>query len=619
MAFPTGVILSALQAPLSALQAKRPGILLILSLIIASASAYDSNICCLKAARLPDVRIPLDQYPWDVCSLNDTETYAEGTTFPSVNVTMGWCRAHCPGNRQSDLSQWLQPLTSWIVPYIGLLLLCPLGDFKPPSEAYRWFWQFVGYTLEWINLLGDPTSAIFGSFSEIWSDATMLHTIDQTPEESHEPPPGKITSLSASKWVVVLVGDTEFDRRKFRENEQYTELEGGHEQTIEKQSPSLPEKTASESNRLLSSVSNEEVDDLPTDLRVRVKNAINTLIEARTHFKKAIFLPTILFLAVTASVFYDAYNKLGDNDTADWLAFGIWYSWMVILSVAANCFASSVNAGVTQTTLGQYTRLSDRSVPLRERYFNGLLWQEWLTRIHKKRRLAVPGAAKRGGLLHKQKAENSVNFEESHHAKYPFLTLRKAVELLIGHIFAWLCVAVPTACAIVVSYKTPTVGWDCRSFNFLLYGILALVVPAVHIAYQRVPYDDKKDDNNEREGYKYLKKGLKTIYWLLACANAAVLTIGTILQLAGVYRSCRCQLLFAPDSALVEVNRNTPLAVDNAKRYWLQIGYLAFGIVWVVCGVVTAARAYISARLELPDDPRKQEEQKELDDIWNQA
>ncbi|OAL34241.1 hypothetical protein AYO20_06496 [Fonsecaea nubica] len=537
--------------PTEVTAATRLAMLLALSLIIASTSAYDGNICCMKAARSPELRILLQEEPWDVCSLNDTETYRPGTTFPSINITMGWCKAHCPGSQPSDLSQWLQPLTSWVVPYIGLLLLCPFGDIKDSvsgsqarltsmkfRDIWNWFWGFVRrYTQEWINLLGDPASAIFGAFSEIWSDATMLREINSR-LDAERPNWGERYLVNLLKWVVVLVGDTECPYEY-------------DEQTANRKTIEL--------DTLFSPESDKGVDN-PPKVRALVEIAIKTLVEARTDFFKAVFLPTVLFLAVTASVFYDAYTKLGDNDTANGLAFGIWYSWLVVLSVAANCFASSVNAGLTKTTLGRYFQLSDRSVPLRERYFNGLLWHEWLACVQSNPEKTLSDLNDNEPLSLNLMADRIENSEGQPLVKYPSLTLAKSFQLLVGHGIAWLCVAIPSVGAIIVSYNTPTVGFDCRSFNFLVYGILALVAPALHIAYQWML---------RNKGNKYATEGLKMFYWVFVCANAAVLTIGTILQLAGVYRSCRCQLLFASDTDIIEVNRNTHLAVDNAKAYWL--------------------------------------------------
>ncbi|OAP54246.1 hypothetical protein AYL99_11347 [Fonsecaea erecta] len=594
MAFVRAKSLSALRAPLPTFQAASAGMLLILSLFVASASAYDGNICCMKAARVHDRRIALDQDPWDACALNDTDTYAGGTTFPSVNVTMGWCKANCPGSQQSDLSQWLQPLTSWVVPYIGLLLLCPFGGItksKPtgtmtkPAYAWRWFWQFVrGYTQEWINLLGDPASAIFGAFSEIRSDVIMLREISIARRQSKRPYLRHTPWLELLKWVVILVGDTEFTQGSHRQD---TEIEMAQAQKGRMVDHMLASKTEYEHNALVSPEPDRGVDDTSPD-RMLVENAIKTLVEARTDFFKAVFLPTILFLAVTASIFYDAYTLLGDTDTANGLACGIWYSWLVILSVAANCFAGSVNAGLTKTTLGRYIDLSERSLPLRERYFNSMLWDEWLARIQTNPQETLSDLRPTDILLLHVKDDNTVFLEARQKVKSSSITIGNGLQLLIGHSCAWLCVATPVAGAFIISYNTPTVGLDCLSFNFLVYGILAFVTPALHVAYQWTL---------RNKGNKYMKAALKTTYWLFVCANAAVLTIGTVLQLAGVYRSCQCQLLFASESDLIEVNRNTPLAVENAKKYWLPVGYVAFGLVWVVCGLVTAARAYITVHI----------------------
>jgi hypothetical protein len=97
---------------------------------------------------------------------------------------------------------------------------------------------------------------------------------------------------------------------------------------------------------------------------------------------------------------------------------------------------------------------------------------------------------------------------------------------------------------------------------------------------------------------KLLQTGLRYVYWTVVIINAAVMVIGTILHLAGVYRSCWCSRLFAGDDTLIEFQRNTELAYANARTYWLVTGYVAFSFVWVVTVVCVAARKYIIWKIE---------------------
>src|SRR4051794_5763407 len=74
------------------------------------------------------------------------------------------------------------------------------------------------------------------------------------------------------------------------------------------------------------------------------------LLEARVDFVNTVLIPVILILVVTASVFYDAYQSLGDNDTAHSLAFGLLYSWLIILAVASNCYTGSLTYSLLDWT-----------------------------------------------------------------------------------------------------------------------------------------------------------------------------------------------------------------------------------------------------------------------------
>ena len=88
------------------------------------------------------------------------------------------------------------------------------------------------------------------------------------------------------------------------------------------------------------------------------------------------------------------------------------------------------------------------------------------------------------------------------------------------------------------------------------------------------------------------------IYWILVYINFLVVVLGTGLYLAGVFRSCWCERIFAADSALIELNRKTQEAFDNADRYWKSTTYVAFGVVWIICLVAMAFRWFITMHMD---------------------
>ena len=534
-------------------------LLIIASVFVATADAYQGSVCCRRAARRPEIRQMFGTaVPWQVCSLNKTDQYTEGTTFPSVNVTMGWCKENCPGIQHSTLEEWLQPIATWIVPYIALLLLCPIGRLRKtrrqsaPKEPKNgrgdiYMFPLLGTWLrerflEYVGILGDPASALFGAFSQIYSDWILVHRREHC---------GSNGSRARVLEMIVLAGGTDYldPVNKLDDLEQW-------------KGPSGDSKRESMVERLLADDRETRPDFAEA---AEAAEAVKILVGARVGFINAVFLPVILTLAVVATVFYEGYQKLGDNDTAHGLAFGVWYSWLLILAVASNCFASSANPGLAQRVLKEWATLSDRQVTLRERYINSKLWALW------------------------EKGEPTPKV-----GKLPRLGRGIWLEYLFGQVIAWVCVAFTCACAAAISYTTPTVGLGCRSFTFMFYGILAAVAALLRICCQWVELKSACELE-----VSTMQRMMKYSYWIFTYFNAiVVLFIGTVLHLAGVYRSCRCKRLSATDSDLVEVNQNTVLAVMNAKRIWLPVGYVAFTVIWIICAFVIAGRRYITVHIE---------------------
>lgn len=186
------------------------------TLLAGSAAAFDSDRCCVLAAR--DQLTMFDELPWSVCYYNTSVDYSSGTVYPSVNRTMGWCMDNCSGIQLSIVDEWLEPLATWIAPYIGLLLLCPVGEKYMHSTNFK-FWplkywhkyRFPGE--EFINLLGDPVSAISGSMWELAHDTRMVRKLSDSNQDS------------ALVGLVIIANNTRFDddleeqlRAKFTES-----------------------------------------------------------------------------------------------------------------------------------------------------------------------------------------------------------------------------------------------------------------------------------------------------------------------------------------------------------------------------------------------------------------
>ncbi|ERF75873.1 hypothetical protein EPUS_01239 [Endocarpon pusillum Z07020] len=573
-------------------------LLLLLLLFATTTEAAHYSKCCVLGAR-DQLNIFTEELPWDVCHYNKTVSYPADPVSPSVNRTKGWCINNCQGAQWSNATQWIQPLASWIAPYTGLLLLCPVGgkpektekkrperseepatsmtgDEAPPAhnpalksgwmtnrfhwqklrttcqEAYTWCCNAAEYlrfpAQEYVMLIGDPASALWGSFAELQHDRLMVRDLSR---------PSRLEPRLRQTFVI-MVDDTVYDPDLTRQLGEKIErvvsppIHPG-ELLVEQKMTYDPVKTTavdtinekdpqsvSTINRV-AATSNILVHDYDYKSLVDLERALRSVVEARVPFITAIALPAVLMLAVVA---YDAYNKLGDNDTVHSIAYGVFYSWIVVLAVVGNCAATSVNAGVLDNTLGGVVGFKFHpQVPLRKRYSNAVRWSAWRYNVEGRFWVVLPSP-----LLHWPGAG---------------VAGRGVVMRMRG-----------------VDLVHDADGGDG--------------VSVVHL--RLVEMCDDADPDSKRT-WTRLDVAVRYVYGFLVLCNACLLVLGTVFNLAGLYRTCRCKLLFASMDALVELNTNTQQYLDNARKFWYPVGYVVFTLVWILCAMAVALRKHMTLHL----------------------
>lgn len=204
-------------------------------------------------------------------------------------------------------------------------------------------------------------------------------------------------------------------------------------------------------------------------------------------------------------------------------------------------------------------------VPLRKRYSNAVKWNAWLESREKK----------------ETKAKYDVNFY---------------VRFLAGQTLGWLLIAFSSVCAASISYTTPTVGFGCRTLTFVLYACVSLIVAWMSVL-QHFLYH-QADRREGKKGISMIATLGKRAYRIVTFLNFCVLIVGTALELAGVYRSCRCNSVFASKGFLLELSKNTQQGLDNANDYWLAFGFIAFSVIWALCAIAVAIRSYLMFKLD---------------------
>jgi hypothetical protein len=512
-----------------------------------------------------------DSYPWEVCNFNTEINYGNNKTFASVVRSMTWAKEYCRGTQYSSLKQWLLPLSTYISPYIGVLMLSPLGDVPDAEylfEADGFFRQALSGAIitmiialinflwqplqEYGSILGDPVSAMFGALHEVWSDAKGLRSLERGSQE--------MSWLEQRvQWITVLAGDILFTAK--------TGWTEAVIQALPKTAPQNPLWTADPPNRGARMVSpfqdRDEKISPATDpkqptatqssaydehtAKDAVDRAIEMVIIARKGFISGILIPVVLMLAVTAATFYDAYSNTGDKDTALDLAYCVWFSWTLVLGVVGNCYASSLRPEVARRAFYRIVEFGHNPMgtPLRHRYVNNYLWDQWAAH-----------------------SETPPSYREI------FNTLRWDhffwLRFCVGQLLGFCCIAFPSACAVAIAWTTPTVGLGCRSFNFILWVIISFVAAYLHVLCSWLDASSKArlDPESERTILSKLPlKAARLIYGVIVFANALVLVVGTLFHLVGVFRTCWCERLTWASGTLIELNSKTEQAYENARKY----------------------------------------------------
>ena len=502
--------------------------------------------------------------PWKACGVNPAFDFeSKPTPSPSISVTLGWCMDRCPGYQASSSKQWLQPLATWVIPALTLLVLCSVGE-DGKAENEKWPFYTLCYRVrEYIALLGDPASAICGAFAELWMDALMARRLSKADKASARVVIG--VAMVANQTEICDPEPDHIFRPQPKEEKQ---------DPIEISRPSFQKERSILREGDLQSEAQAGKDEFTNDARAvfdnlvlasNLETGVRTVLKARADFVNGVVVPIVLLLATTASSFHDAYLQLGDKDTAHGLAYGIWYSWLIILAVVSNSYIASVKPGLAKDAIGEWVKLPPRTTPLRMRPRTVYDWAQWTDAILN---------------------ESSSITHKSRPASFYF-------GYLCGQTVAWVCVAFVCSCAAAIAYTTPTIGIGCRSFSFLLYGILAIILAWLMVLRTWVA---------PRYAPKGAPKSLtaKLLQYLYACIvslNAFVLVFSTIAQLVGLFRSCFCTH-FGPLSDLIELSTGTELSIHKAKVIWLPVGFVAYTGVWIACVIAVGFRMFNSSRIE---------------------
>ncbi|KAF8858434.1 hypothetical protein BDZ45DRAFT_802567 [Acephala macrosclerotiorum] len=300
----------------------------------------------------------------------------------------------------------------------------------------------------------------------------------------------------------------------------------------------------------------------------KTKEKLCQLLGQQMPYGVQIGAPVVFYLSAYAYSIFDADSRLGDNDTAHAIAFGLWYGLMVLTATSC-CCAPDLNDPSAIESIFDIPHVEKLKEFLRS-FFSPYESQHRSVWIFNRPRCA------RGRVNESIVDAGDIGSDEKLiHPKIRSILNSKGFSTL-SCLLAITVVSIICGLAFSISYFTPRVGYDCRATTILCYGISQIVL--IICCFYHNEDDDKKTH--------WVKWPVDVLATLLFASSVFVAIGGTIMQLLGVYRNCICKagLKFWLNQArgVVVLSSDTQEDRDLA-RLWIKIGAIGISYISIFC------------------------------------
>lgn len=280
-----------------------------------------------------------------------------------------------------------------------------------------------------------------------------------------------------------------------------------------------------------------------------------------SSFGGAVGAPVVFFIGSFVYNIVEAETRLGDNDTAHALAFGMWWMTISHLAVVSSAVLASNNPNALQGLIGERrlesphhkSTTSSQNQANRgaaNRTVTTSSWTKfvgWMKTVNvlenafdstfEPLSLWKRGPNKRLWIDKALEAYSEDRHDNDHYMEYDALEskfklgFRRRVIIWLMNLFVLL--GAPCALAFATSYTTPVAGLGCRSLTHLVYYATQVV--------QMLLWSWNVDLSRESPTSRQLHvcRGLQ-----IGSGAVAVLAAigGTLMQIMGVYRNCLCKV-----------------------------------------------------------------------------
>ncbi|KIW16715.1 hypothetical protein PV08_03904 [Exophiala spinifera] len=322
------------------------------------------------------------------------------------------------------------------------------------------------------------------------------------------------------------------------------------------------------------------------------------LVDSQMPYGAIVGAPVAFYIGNFVYTILDLKNKPSDQDAAISLAFGV--EWMIIVHVAiiGSCVLATNNPSTSSVLSGRGNpRIAIRRATTTQNLAGQLppgLWTRirtgdlpFLVDMYDNRYQPVTMWSR--GNNKEEWVRNSAAYR---------VQLRDNRRLMVG----WMAkisilfvtavlINLPLIAGAVVAWRTPPVGWGCRSLSFICYAGVQLLVTMLFIVLHKVPTPNEvvRGAGPAKGLKRYLGAGwyLIKVFWCgMAYAVFGVSLLlslfvalgGTLMQVVGIYRNCFCYVnapeWYNTDRAYVQVASDTQEQRDSSHN-WIIFGGIA--------------------------------------------
>lgn len=325
-----------------------------------------------------------------------------------------------------------------------------------------------------------------------------------------------------------------------------------------------------------------------------LRQVLLDLMSAQGDFGALVGAPVIFYMGGFLYTILDLLEDPSAQAAAISLAFGV--NWMIVVHVAitSGCLLASNNPSALSVLASEGGHIISQKwyqLPLVYKtafqpvsmWWRGSNKKAWLASIK-----ASVGDVEQESMVTQIRADVHIGF---------------CGYLILVYVPTLVLISLPPAAGAFVAWKTPPVGWGCRSLTLVVYAACQLLMVslqelrAYHNVHGRVFSWTRTTKSSSRErmashlvrvlciGESAYHGSLLILYLLLCVVSVFTALGGTIMQISGVYGNCFCyvnsQMWFRLDEAFVNVASDT-FDQRHSSKNWIIMGSVATGFM-VAC------------------------------------